>query len=52
MSPSGIQTIIGNLPKQETYIIDSIFESGLNDFDINVVFININALETLFDLSK
>ena len=52
MSPSGVQTIIGNLPKQETYIIDSIFESGLNDFDLNVAFININDLENLFDLDK
>ena len=52
MSPSGVQTIIGDLPKQETYIVDSIFDSGLNDFDLNIAFININDLEGLFDLSK
>ena len=52
MSPSGVQTIIGDLPKQETYIVDSIFDSGLNDFDLNIAFININDLESLFDLSK
>ena len=52
MSPSGVQTIVGDLPKQETYIVDSIFDSGLNDFDLNIAFININDLESLFDLSK
>ena len=52
MSPMGINTIVGNLPKQEAYIVDSIFESGLNDFDQNVAFINIYDLENLFDLKK
>ena len=52
MSPSGIQTIVGNLPKQESYIVDSIFDSGLADFDQNIAFINIYDLENLFDLDK
>ena len=52
MSPAGIQTIIGNLPKQETYIVDSIFDSGLSDFDQNIAFINIKDLENLFDLDE
>ncbi len=52
MSPSGVQTIVGNLPKQETYIVDSIFESGLTDFDQNIAFINIKDLENLFDLDS
>ena len=30
MSPSGIETIIGSLPKQETFIVNSIFDSGLS----------------------
>ena len=50
MSPSGIETIIGNLPKQETYVITSIFDSGLSNFDQNIAFINITSLESLFDL--
>ena len=50
MSPSGVQTIVGNLPKQEAYIVDSIFESGLASFDQNIAFINIKDLENLFDL--
>ena len=52
MSPFGVDTIIGSLPKQEAYIIDSIFESGLYDFDQNVAFINIQDLENLFNLNK
>ena len=52
MSPSGIQTIIGKLPKQEAYSITSIFETGIADFDQNVAFININDLESLFNLKN
>jgi len=52
MSPTGIETIVGSLPKQESYIIDSIFDSEIADFDQNVAFINLNDLENLFDLKK
>jgi len=52
MSPSGIKTIVGNLPKQESYIVDSIFDSGLADYDQNVAFVNIVDLENLFDLDS
>ena len=50
MSSSGIETIIGNLPKQQTFFISSIFDSGLADFDQNIAFINISTLENFFDL--
>ena len=52
MSPSGIDTIIGSLPKQDTFIVTSIFDSGLADFDTNVAFINLKSLENFFDLKK
>jgi lipoprotein-releasing system permease protein len=52
MSSSGIQTIIGNLPKQESFVVSSIFDSGLADFDKNIAFINLNTLESFFDLKK
>ena len=52
MSPTGIETIVGNFPIQETYIVDSIFDSEIADFDQNVAFINLNDLENLFDLKK
>ena len=52
MSPSGVETIVGNLPKQQTYIVGSIFDSGLADFDQNVAFLNIKDLENLFELDE
>ena len=52
MSSAGIETIIGNLPKQKTFIISSLFESGLNDFDNNVAFINLETLEEFFNLKS
>ena len=52
MSPSGVETIIGNLPKQKTFTIISLFESGLNDFDNNVAFMNLYSLEEFFNLDQ
>ena len=52
MSPSGVETIIGNLLKQKTFTVISIFNSGLADFDNNIAFINLGTLEEFFGLSK
>ena len=52
MSSVGVETIIGNLPKQKTFIVSSIFESGLIDFDNNVSFINLETLENFFSLDE
>ncbi len=52
MSSVGVETIIGNLPKQKTFLVSSIFESGLTDFDNNVAFINLKTLEEFFNLDK
>ncbi len=52
MSPSGIGTIVGNLPLQKTLTISSIYSTGVIDFDANVVFINLNDLEGLLQLSN
>ena len=52
MSPSGVETIIGNLPKQKTFTIISLFESGLNDFDNNVAFMNLSSLEEFFNFDQ
>ncbi|MDA7572870.1 ABC transporter permease [Candidatus Pelagibacter sp.] len=52
LSPLGIDTIIGSLPKQETFMITSIFDSGLVDFDSNVAFINLKKLESFFGFKK
>ncbi len=49
MSPSGVQTIIGSMPKQKIFTVSSIFSSGLADFDNNVALIELNTLEEFFD---
>ena len=51
MSSNGVETIIGNLPKQKTFIVGSLFESGLIDFDNNIAFINLDTLEEFFNLN-
>ena len=51
MSSSGLDTIIGSLPKQKTFVVASLFESGLADFDNNVAFINLKTLEEFFNLN-
>ena len=48
MSPSGVQTIIGSMPKQKTFIVNSIFNSGLAEFDNNIAFIELDVLEEFF----
>ena len=52
MSSAGVETIVGTLPKQKSFIISSLFESGLNDFDNNIAFINLNTLEEFFNLES
>jgi lipoprotein-releasing system permease protein len=52
MSSSGVETIIGNLPKQKTFTVISLFESGLVDYDNNIAFINLKTLEEFFNLSS
>jgi len=52
MSPKGIETIIGSLPQQQPFIVSSIFDSGLVEFDQNIAFINIKTLENFFGLNN
>ena len=44
------ETLIGSLPKQKTFQINSFFNSGFNDFDKNIAFINIEDLENQLNL--
>ena len=52
ISPSNIMSIAGSLPKQKSFIVDSIFESEINEFNQNIAFLNINDLEEFFNLEK
>ena len=44
-----IMSIAGSLPKQKSFIIDSIFESEINEFNQNIAFLNLQDLEDFFD---
>jgi lipoprotein-releasing system permease protein len=48
MSPSGVETIIGSMPKQKTFTVTSIFNSGLAEFDNNIALINLDTLDNFF----
>ena len=48
MSTSGVETIIGSMPKQKTFVVHSIFNSGLADFDNNIAIINLDTLDEFF----
>ncbi len=52
ISPSAVISIAGGLPKQKSFIIDSIFESEINEFNQNIAFLNLNDLEDFFDLNE
>ena len=43
-------TLIGSLPKQKTFQITSFYNSGFNDFDKNIAFVNIEDLENQLNL--
>ena len=52
MSSAGIQTIIGSLPKQESFTISSIFNSGFAEFDQNVIFMPVEDAISFFEASN
>jgi len=51
MSTANLQTPFGNLPLQEKFKITSIFDTGLAEFDQNVIFIPYENANSLFELS-
>tara|TARA_B100001540_G_C15779817_1_gene630475 strand:+ start:180 stop:1409 length:1230 start_codon:yes stop_codon:yes gene_type:complete len=52
ISPSSIMSIAGSLPKQKSFVVESIFESEINEFNQNIAFLNLKDLEEFFDLDK
>ena len=52
ISPSSIMSIAGSLPKQKSFIVESIFESEINEFNQNIAFLNLKDLEEFFDLDS
>ena len=52
LSSSGVETVIGSLPKKKIFTVISLFESGLVDFDNNIAFINLDTLDEFFNQNK
>ncbi len=52
ISPAGIQTLVGTLPKRENFKITSIFDSGLTDYNENIAYVNLETLESFFNKKK
>ena len=51
-SPSFVNTPFGNLPKQETFKVKAIFNSGFYEFDKNVIFLELNESLIFFDKNE
>jgi lipoprotein-releasing system permease protein len=49
MSSAFVATPLGSLPKQETFKIAGIFNSGFVEFDQNIIFLNIEDALSIFD---
>ena len=52
MPSSGIQTIIGTLPKQDSFTISSIFNIVFAEFDQNVIFMPVEDAIQFFEASE
>ena len=52
ISPSSVMSIAGSLPKQKSFIVESIFESEMNEFNQNIAFLNLSDLEDFFNYKK
>ena len=49
MSSAFVATPLGNLPKQESFRVAGIFDTGFLEFDQNIIFLNINDSLSIFD---
>ncbi len=52
MSSAFVATPFGAVPKQETYILTGIFNTGFFEFDKNFVFLNISDSLSIFDKNE
>ncbi len=52
ISTTFINTPFGNVPKQDTFIISTIFNSGFHEFDKNLIFLSLNDAASIFERDK
>lgn len=50
MNPDGPSTAFGTLPKQKSFVVSSIFKSGVFQFDQNVIFMPLSSAQSFFKL--
>ena len=49
VSSSFVSTPLGNIPKQESFFVSSIFNSGFYEFDQNLIYLEINDAKSIFN---
>ncbi len=49
VSSSFISTPLGNIPKQESFFVSGIFNSGFYEFDQNLIYLEINDAKSIFN---
>lgn len=50
ITPSGTRSMIGFMPKSKTFEVGGIFDTGMYEYNIGVVFINIEDAKLLYNL--
>jgi lipoprotein-releasing system permease protein len=51
-SPCGLRTPIGSFPKQDEFKVIGTFETGMHDYDKNIVIMPLDAAQEFFGLDK
>jgi len=50
ISPTGVMTPVGMVPKMRKFKVTGIFESGMYEYDSSLVFLNLGAAQDFFDM--
>jgi lipoprotein-releasing system permease protein len=50
ISPMGVMTPVGMVPKMRKFMVMGIFESGMYEYDSSLVFLNLSAAQDFFDM--
>lgn len=50
ISPKSLNSILGDVPRNKEYNIGGIFETGMHDFDSNVIYMDLHEAQLFFQL--
>ena len=48
ISPQGVSTVVGTIPRQRAYKVAAVFQVGMNEYDSSYVFMPIEAAQVFF----